>query len=201
MRKVKLNKKRQLQEHFNNLLLKRSNYLKNLKKNNVEGLKEVENEKVEILIDKCLGINTFERDYSFFNQPINGGQSSSKDKNNKKQFKVIPDLKVLIASPIEKIDPQRYKKKDVIYDNFANMYKNNNNYSQEKYRKNILYGSYGTINAKRKLIENDNDNDKYFNKLEKKIASSLLTDNGKNIINNSFDRQKLDISVNNRKVF
>ena len=198
MRKIKLNKRRELLNHFNNLLFKRSDYLKNLKKNNIEGIKEVENEKVEILIDKCLGINTFERDYSFFNQPISRDQSPSGEKNKKKQIKIFPDLKILIQSPIEKSDPERYKKKDFKYDNFSNMYKNSNNYSQEKH-KNILYGSYNSVNIKKKSLENDNDN--YFNRLDRRIASSILNDNGKNIINNTFDRQKLDISINNRKGF
>ena len=145
-----------------------------------------------------MGINTFERDYSFFNQPISGDQSPSGEKNKKKQIKIFPDLKILIQSPIEKSDPERYKKKDFKYDNFSNMYKNSNNYSQEKH-KNILYGSYNSVNIKKKSLENDNDN--YFNRLDRRIASSILNDNGKNIINNTFDRQKLDISINNRKGF
>ena len=53
MKKIKLNKRRQLQLHLNNLLNKKSNYLKNLEKINNTGIK-IENEKVDILTNQLL---------------------------------------------------------------------------------------------------------------------------------------------------
>ena len=41
MRKVRLNKRKQLQLHFNNLFNKKSDYLKNLIKQNTEGIKYI----------------------------------------------------------------------------------------------------------------------------------------------------------------
>ena len=122
MKNVQLNKKRQLQLHFNKLFNKKSNYWKNLLNQNKEGIKEIENEKVDILINKCLGINKFERDYSFFNPPINGSLSS-REHPKKQKFNFLPNLKILITSPIERDYPDRYKQKDYIEDNFSNIYK------------------------------------------------------------------------------
>ena len=51
MKIIKLNKRRQLQLHLNNLLNKKSNYLKNLEKINNTGIK-IENEKVDILTNQ-----------------------------------------------------------------------------------------------------------------------------------------------------
>ena len=92
MKRIKLNKKRQLQLRFNYLFNKKSNYLKNLPKLKYDGLKEIENEKVEILIDKFLGINKFERDYSFFNPPLISMSTSPKEDPQKRKLKLFPDL-------------------------------------------------------------------------------------------------------------
>ena len=127
MKKSKLNKKRQLQLHFNYLFNKKSNYLQNLEKLNIEGVKEIEKEKVDLLIDKCLGINKFERDYSFFNLPKIRTLASSREEPKKKKLRILPHLKLLITSPVDKIEPGRYKQKDYLEDNFFDVYKNNNN--------------------------------------------------------------------------
>ena len=95
MQNIQLNKKRQLQVRFNNLLNKKSNYLKNLLRLNKEGIKEIENEKVNILFEKCFRINKFERDYSFFNPPSNGA-FSSREESKIKNIKFLPHLKILI---------------------------------------------------------------------------------------------------------
>ena len=199
MRKVRLNKRRQLQLHFNNLFNKKSDYLKNLIKQNTTGIKEIENEKVDILIDKCLGLDKFERDYSFFNQPISGALSPNREEKKTKKLKLFPDLKILITSPIEKIDPGRYRQKDYIEDNFSNIYKNtiNQKNNTEKYKK-IIYGSYKPIDRKKNSSENVNRINHY-NENEQKVSSSFLTSIGKSIINNNtFDKDNLDISGTRR---
>ena len=76
-----------------------------------------------MLIEKYLGINKFDRDYSFFNPPLVGIQPSSKEESKKKKLNIFPDLKILITSPVEKNDPERYKPKEYIGDNFSNIYK------------------------------------------------------------------------------
>ena len=200
MRKVRLNKRKQLQLHFNNLFNKKSDYLKNLIKQNTEGIKEIENEKVDILIDKCLGLDKFERDYSFFNQPVSVALSPNREEKKTNKLKLFPDLKILIRSPMEKNDPQRYRQKDYIEDNFSNIYKNTINHKNntEKYKK-IIYGSYKPINRKKNSIDNVNKIN-YYNENEQKVSSSFLTGIGKSIINNNtFDKDNLDISGTRRK--
>ena len=196
MRKVRFNKRRQLQLHFNNLFNKKSDYLKNLIKQNTEGIKEIENEKVDILIDKCLGINKFERDYSFFNQPIYG-VSSSREETKKKKLKLFPDLKILITSPIEKNDPDRYKQKDYMEDQFSHIYKNNNTNSPE--RKNILYGSYKPLNRKNYSLDNENKKKIFYRNVQDN-SSSILAGIGKNIISDTFDKENLGVSITKRKI-
>ena len=128
MKKLKLNRKRQIKLHFINLFNKKSSYLTNLSKLKTEGIKEIENEKIDILIEKYLGINKFERDYSFFNPSLLGSQSPTNSKKNK--LKIFPELKILITSPLEKEEPNRYKPKNYIDDNFSNRYKSFNKNKQ-----------------------------------------------------------------------
>jgi hypothetical protein len=199
MKRIKLNKKRQLQLRFNYLFNKKSNYLKNLPKLKYDGLKEIENEKVEILIDKFLGINKFERDYSFFNPPLYGAISSRKEQK-KKKLTFLPNLKILITSPIEKDYPDRYKQKEYTEDEFSNIYKNSNNNSLNKSRnKNIVYGCYKPINVINAILS-DNENKKkiiyYRNRDNPEMSSSIFTGTGKNIINNNtFEKENLNISI------
>ena len=197
MKKIKLNKKRQLQIHFNNLFNKKSNYLKNLQNLNTEGIKEIENEKAEILIDKCLGINQFERDYSFFNPPLQNSEHSSREESKKKKLKLFPELKILITSPIERNFPDRYKKKDFAEDDFSNIYKNNNRNNIEK--ENKLYGSYRSISKNKNSFEKDNE--KFYGRNDKKIGSSFLTGVGRHIITESYDKEDLESSIKKRKIF
>ena len=197
MRKIKLNKKRQLQIHFNNLFNKKSNYLKNLGNLQSEGIKEIENEKVDILIDKCLGINKFERDYSFFNPPISSSPSSPREEHKKKRLKLFPELKVLITSPIERNYPDRYKQKDIIEDEFSNIYKHN--YNNNIGKENKLYGSYNSINTKKNLL--DKNNAKFYGRNKITIASPFLSGIGKNIISESYEKEDLDASIKKRNIF
>ena len=101
---------------------------------------------------------------------------------------------------MEKNDPQRYRQKDYIEDNFSNIYKNTINHKNntEKYKK-IIYGSYKPINRKKNSIDNVNKIN-YYNENEQKVSSSFLTGIGKSIINNNtFDKDNLDISGTRRK--
>ena len=189
MKRIKLNKKRQLQLRFNYLFNKKSNYLKNLPKLKYDGLKEIENEKVKILIDKFLGINKFERDYSFFNPPLISMSTSPKEDPQKRKLKLFPDLKILITSPLEKEEPERYKQKEYLEDSFSNIYKNDGRNYKEKINK--LYRSYKPIN--KNLITKENEN--YVSRNEKKDSSSFLLSIGKQIINESSNKDDIDISV------
>ena len=48
--------------------IKKSNYLKNLEKQRYEGLKKIEEEKADILVDKILRRDKINRDYSVFSR-------------------------------------------------------------------------------------------------------------------------------------
>ena len=200
MKKIKLNKKRQLQLHFNYLFNKKSYYLKNLEKVRKEGNKEIENEKVDMLIEKYLGINKFDRDYSFFNPPLVGIQPSSKEESKKKKLNIFPDLKILINSPVEKNDPERYKPKEYIGDNFSNIYKKVKKKTPEK--NNRLFGSYRLINRNPYSFEDNNE--KYFKRNEKKESSAFLTGIGQHVINNYNDyndKENLEIPIKRNNIF
>ena len=197
MKKVKLNKKRQLQLHFNYMFNKKSNYLQNLEKLRTEGVKEIENEKANILIDKCLRINKFERDYSFFNRPKIGTIASSREEPKNRKFKIIPNLKLLITSPIEKNEPDRYKPKDYLEDNFSNIYKNSSNNYPEKNKK--LYGSYKPITRNRNSFGEYEE--KYLKRNRKNNYYSFLTSIGKNIINNYNEKEISDYPIKRNKIY
>ena len=188
MRRVQLNKKRQRQIYFNSKLNQKSNYLKNLDYLNNESTKEIEDEKIDILIDKCLGINKFERDYSFFSPPINASHSPSPSKDNKKQKKrLFPELKVLITSPDEKEYPNKYKKKDYIEDSFSNIYKNskiNKNNAKDKIS-NKINDIYKPNNRYLHTLETNKINDNSRN--DQNTYSSFLTGIGKTIMTQSID--------------
>jgi len=81
--------------------IKKSNYLKNLEKQRYEGLKLIEEEKADILVDKILRRDRINRDYSVFsrynfldfgknnvlieNNERKGGNIKNYSKNNKNQ--------------------------------------------------------------------------------------------------------------------
>ena len=64
--------------------IKRSNYFKNLEKERYERLKVIEEEKVNILIEKILRTGRVNRDYSIFNRRLNDN-NINKDKISKKE--------------------------------------------------------------------------------------------------------------------
>ena len=189
MRRVQLNKKRQRQIYFDSKLNQKSNYLKNLDYLKTESNKEIEDKKIDILIDKCLGINKFERDYSFFSPPVYASHSSSPSKDNKNQQKrLFPELKVLITSPDEREYPEKYKKKDYIEDSFSNIYKNhkiiNKNNANDKIS-NKINDIYKPNNRYVNTIETDKIN--YISRNEQNTYSSFLTGIGKTIMTQSID--------------
>ena len=188
MRRVQLNKKRQRQIYFDSKLNQKSNYLKNLDYLKTESNKEIEDKKIDILIDKCLGINRFERDYSFFSPPVYASHSSSPTKDNKNQKKrLFPELKVLITSPDEREYPKKYKKKDYIEDSFSNIYKNhkiNKNNANDKIS-NKINDIYKPNNRYVNTIETGKIN--YISRNEQNTYSSFLTGIGKTIMTQSID--------------
>ena len=188
MRRVQLNKKRQRQIYFDSKLNQKSSYLKNLEYLKTESIKEIEDEKIDHLIDKCLGINKFERDYSFFSPPIYASHSPSPSKDNKKQKrKLFPELKVLITSPDEKEYPDKYKKKDYIEDSFSNMYKNskaNKNKANAKIS-NKINDIYNPNNRYVNTLETDKIN--YQSRNDQNTYSSFLTGIGRTIMTQFID--------------
>ena len=153
-----------------------------------------------MLIEKYLGINKFDRDYSFFNPPPSGLQQSSREESKKKKLNIFPELKILITSPIEKNDPERYKPKEYIGDNFSNIYKKIKKRTPEK--NNRLFGSYKPINRNQNSFEENNEN--YFKRNEKKESSAFLTSIGQNVINNYNDykdNQKLENQIKRNNIF
>jgi len=195
MRKVQLNQRRQKQIHFNSKLNKKSNYLKNLVNVKDEGYKKIENDKVDILINECLGIDKFERDYSFFNPPIFGFQSSN-DISEKSKLKLLPKLKVLITSPSEKDFPDRYKQKDYIEDDFSNIYKNSYRNSMEK--KNNIY-SYNNKqkNKNYNTLETDRN---YISRNGKNRGPSFLSGIGRHIFTYSIEKKQSNGFLNQKKI-
>ena len=64
--------------------IKRSNYLKNLEKQKYEGLKLIEEEKADILIEKILRRERIHRDYSIFSHRKNDNKINEEEKMGKK---------------------------------------------------------------------------------------------------------------------
>ena len=190
MKRIKLNKKRQLELRFNYLFNKRSNYLKSLPKLKNDGIKEIENEKAELLIDKFLGLDRFQRDYSFFNPPLMPANTPSKEDPKKRKIKLLPNLKILITSPLEKEEPERYRQKDYLEDNFSNIYKNSNKNFKENNR---LCGSYRPLNKNKNMFKNEYEN--YLSRNEKQASSSFLSGIGKQIISENNDKEDNDTSI------
>ena len=195
MRKIQLNQRRQKQIHFNTKFNKKSNYLKNLVNVKDEGYKKIENEKVDILINKCLGIDNFERDYSFFNPPIFGFQPSS-EIPEKSKLKLFPKLKLLITSPSEKDFPDRYKQKDFVEDEFSNIYKNSFRNTMEK-KHNIYSYNYKQKNKNYNTLETDRN---YLSRNGKNRGSSFLSGIGKHIFTYSIEKKPSDDFSKQKKI-
>jgi len=201
MRRVQLNKKRQRQIYFDLKLNQKSNYLKNLDYLKTEGIKEIEDEKIDILIDKCLGINKFERDYSFFSPPVYASHSSSPSKDKKQKKRLFPELKVLITSPNERDYPEKYKKKDYIEDSFSNIYKNSKNKNSNFNDKisNKINDIYKPNSRYLNTLETDRIN--YKSRNEENTYSSFLTGIGRNIMTQSIDDGEQVNLSRNRNIF
>ena len=195
MKKIKLNQKRQKQIYFDTKLNKKSNYLKNLVNVKDEGYKKIENDKVDILINECLGIDKFERDYSFFNPPIFGFQSSN-EISDKNKLRLFPKLKVLITSPSEKDFPDRYKQKGYVEDSFSNIYKNNYGNSIEK-KNNIFSYNYKQKNKNYNTLEADKN---YLSRNGKNRGSSFLSGIGKHIFTYSVEKKQSNNFSKQKKI-
>ena len=61
---------------FDSKIHKKSPYLRSLTKKKKEGIKKVEEEKAELILDKILKIGQFERDYKFFNPQKNNNTTN-----------------------------------------------------------------------------------------------------------------------------
>ena len=198
MRRVKLNRRRQMQLHFDSLFNKKSDYLKNLVNVRTDGIKEIENEKVNILIDKCLGINQFDRNYGFFSPSIAATHSKTKDEPKKPKLRLFPELKVLITSPNERENPDRYKPKDYIEDEFSNIYKNKNYFGEKNNNK--LFGSYKPINRNRNRNTIESDVGIFYSKNENK-ENSFLSGIGRNIMLTTIEKEDLKTPNKKKQIF
>ena len=186
------------------LLYGKSKYLKNLVKRKNESYNKLTNTKIEIIKDKLIRANKFERDYSFFSKeklvlkPLTMRQ-------NKMYF--TPDIKPLILSPEEAEFPNRYQKKKFDIDGFSLIYKetNSSKFSQSKPIIVLNTSSYSKLNQKNKSQEKncfiDFENKKNFesnnnsshvlnNSNNSNYTSSFLTSIGNNVIINKIKNTK-----------
>ena len=75
--------KKIFEEQFN----RKSNYFRKLPNKKYEGLKKIEEDKIDLVIDKILGIGEFKRDYSMFSNPPNKLRKSTENKNLNKNVR------------------------------------------------------------------------------------------------------------------
>ena len=140
-------------KELHNLLYGKSKYLKNLVKRKNESYNSLTNKKIEMIKDKLIRANKFERDYSIF----------SKEKlvlkpltTRKSKMYFSPDIRPLILSPEEAENPKRYKKKVFDTDNFSLIYKETNSSKYSKTKPIIVLNtsSFSKLNQKGRYKEN-----------------------------------------------
>ena len=118
------------EEQFN----KKSNFFRKLPKKKYDGLKKLEEDKIELIIDKILGVGEFKRDYSVFANPQNNQRRNTENKELNKNIKYkIGDM--LEKDFEKKRQNKRYYDLDYMeneakneYDNKSNNYINKNKY-------------------------------------------------------------------------
>lgn len=179
------------QKIFNTKLNKRSTFLKNLCREKEDGLKNIEEEKVDILINRFLGRDHFERNYAYI-EPSNSPNLLPKKKVKKfNEIKILPQLKILITSPIEKDFPDKYRKKEVVRDKFSNIFRGGGLKKINSF----------DINSNKCYKVNDNYRLVKINKNEEiRQPSSFLSNMGKNIIVTKPFKNKDMLSFNLEKL-
>ena len=180
---IKIHKrKKSYQEKFNDLLNKRSRYLKSLLQENINSKKVLTTEKEDILMEKLYNYGKFDRDYSVFSpQTQENVMSRSKSKTNK--LNIFPELRVFIVSPEEKAYPDKYKKKEYIYDDFSKIYKNS---SWGLNNKKVIE-CINRFKPKKNINKNDNN-------------SPFLTNVGSNIVSMSMDQENMESKKRNKLI-
>ena len=140
--------------HFNSkkdfyrCLYGKSKYLKGLEKKKIESYNSLSNQKFEIIKEKLLRTNRFDRDYSIFSKE----KLILKTEPISNKFYFSPDIKPIILSNEEANFPNRYRKKQFDTDNFSLIYKetNSSNYSKSKPLIVLNTSSYAKLNEKGK---------------------------------------------------
>ena len=134
---------------FYKRLYGKSKYLKNLERKKIESYNLLSNQKFEIIKEKLLRTNRFNRDYSIFSKE-KLMLKTEQVKSNK--FYFSPDIKPIILSNEEANYPNRYRKKQFDTDNFSLIYKETNsaNYSKSKPVVVLNTSSYAKLNEKGK---------------------------------------------------
>ena len=185
----------------------KSEYLKHLVKKRNESYNIITKQKYELLKEKILRTNKFERDYSIFSREKLMLKPIKKERNNK--FYFSPNIKPIFLSSEEINYPNRYQKKKFDIDNFSLIYKETNSSKYSKSKPIIILNtsSYNKLNEKGKYkgaktcgnnsiidfenSKNESLNDKYnnsnntFNKSGlSNYNSSFLTCIGNNVIFN-----------------
>ena len=151
------------EEQFN----KKSNYFRKLQKTKINGLKKIEEDKIELIINKIIGIGEFKRDYSLFANTQNKQRQNTEKKNISKNMKY----------KIENILEKSYEKKRQNR-RYYDSYNRENIVKNDKYDKSRSYSKgkkYKTI-----IFKNDAN--------QQNQEPTFLSSIGKNIItsNNSF---------------
>ena len=136
-------------QDLNKLLYGKSKYLKNLEKKKNDSFKLLNIQKFEIMKEKLLRANRFERNYMLFSKNDLKIKPAS---THTQKFYFSPDIKPLFLSEIEEVYPNRYKKKNFDTDNFSLIYKvtNSVNYPEKKPIIVLNTSAYSKLNEKRK---------------------------------------------------
>ena len=158
-------------------------------------------QKIEIIKEKLLKKNKFERDYSLFSKE----KLSSKPNSYKShKFYFSPDIKPKFLSPEEEIYPTKYQKKKFDIDGFSKIYKetNSSKFSRPKPIKILNTSSYLKLKVKGRneddfkdfegTSNNESSNNRYNNSNlfnnnnsnQSNYKSSFLTGVGNNVIIN-----------------
>ena len=167
-----------------NLLYGKSKYFQNLVQKKNESYNLLSQQKIEIIKEKLLRSNRFERDYSIFaKEKLILKPNTIKST----KFYFSPDIKPVFLSPEEESYPNKYKKKEYDIDGFSLIYKetNSSNFSKPKPLKILNTSSYTKLNEKGKYKKNKGEN--HFIDLEdrKNFEFPNSRYNNSNMLNNS----------------
>ena len=157
-------------KNFDQKLNQKSSYLNHLSNQNSKSLKSLRAQKLNILYDEISGNNNFQRNYILFD-PIRKDKKINKNKeeeskiinmemNNNISQKIpllLPYLKMVMTSPNEKENPEKYQKKDFMIDNFSGIYLKPKAISLHKIKQNKIENNSYKINKKKPNNKNSNE--------------------------------------------